>query len=246
MQNILQNLEQLGLSPKESALYLAALKLGETGMTELAKEANLLRTSAYVVFEALEKRGLMGSFVMRGRTKFIATPPHLLKRQIERQLEQVNLLLPEIAAYLPKTGQAPRISYYEGKQGYIMAAEDSLRIPNSTVRHSGSLSEAYRVISAEYDDKHYIPQRLAQRIAFRALYFESEMQGTISHRSDETERREVRFLPEKFHYRTSTLIYGNKVALFSSSEELITVIIESEQLAESERKKFDLLWELLG
>ena len=91
-----------------------------------------------------------------------------------------------------------------------------------------------------------LSQRLAQRIAFRALYFESEMQGTISHRSDETERREVRFLPEKFHYRTSTLIYGNKVALFSSSEELITVIIESEQLAESERKKFDLLWELLG
>ena len=37
-----------------------------------------------------------------------------------------------------------------------------------------------------------------------------------------------------------------KIALFSSAEELVTVIIESEDLAESERKKFDLLWELVG
>jgi hypothetical protein len=57
--------------------------------------------------------------------------------------------------------------------------------------------------------------------------------------------RKVKYLPEENIYNTSKLIYGNKVAIFSSKKELITVIIESDDIALSEKQNFDILWKLL-
>ncbi len=39
------------------------------------------------------------------------------------------------------------------------------------------------------------------------------------------------------------LIFRNKVAIFTSRKEFITVLIESEEIAEAERQKFEILWE---
>ena len=42
------------------------------------------------------------------------------------------------------------------------------------------------------------------------------------------------------------MIYDNKVIIVSEAEEMMTVVIESETIAEAEKQKFDLLWELIG
>lgn len=243
MQNLTITLHQLGLTTKESALYLAALALGESGMSELAQKAKLKRTSAYVVFESLEQKGLMGSYKMKSGTKFVATPPEVVIRKTEQQLKQLQAVLPEFQAIRDRT-DGPNITYFEGEEGYRVAAEDSLKFASETIRHIGSLEEIHKVISREYDINYYIPKRIQNRIRLKALYFKSDFNETNFIRNDAQELREIRFLPESFKYKTSLLIYGNKVAFFSTAKELITVIIESADLAESERKKFDLLWSL--
>ena len=37
-------------------------------------------------------------------------------------------------------------------------------------------------------------------------------------------------------------IYGNKVAYFTSEKELVSVVIESDEISEMERQKFKFLW----
>lgn len=244
MQHLTTTLNQLGLSDKESALYLAALALGESGMSELAQKAKLKRTSAYVVFESLAQKGLMGSFKMRSGTKFVATPPEVVIRKTEQQLQQLQAVLPEFEAIREKT-VGPKITYFEGEEGYRVATEDSLKYAGETLRHIGSLEEIHAVISRDYDLNYYIPKRIKNRIHLKALYFKSDFDHTLFLHKDQEERREIRFLPEAYKHKTSLLIYGNKLAFFSTAKELITVIIESAELAESERKKFDLLWLLL-
>ncbi len=241
MNNLITTLNQIGLTEKESALYLAALALGDTGMTQLATKAKLKRTSAYVVFEALEKRGLMGSYQMKSGTKFVATPPEMVIRKTEQQLEQLQSALPEFKALRDKI-DGPKITYYEGEEGYRIATEDSLRYKDQTIRHIGSLSEIHNVISLDYDLSYYIPSRVKNRVYLKALYFQSDIPHGIKNTTDPALLREIHFLPERFKYPTSQLIYGNKVAFFSTAKELITIIIESNDLAASEQKKFDLLW----
>lgn len=242
MQDIRQTLIEYGLQDAEAALYLASLKLGEAGMSELAREAQLKRTSAYVIFQALEKKGLMGSFKMRSGQKFVATPPGILISKTEKELEDLKSILPQLNGLAQKPDQKPQITYYEGKEGYYLASEDSLKIPNAIVRHIGSISETHKVIGEDWDLNYYIPQRLKRRVHFKALYFKSQMPKSFLIANHAELLREVRYLPENFIYNTSKLIYGNKIAIFSSKKELITVIIESADIAESERRIFDAIW----
>ncbi len=246
MQDIKQILKEYGLEDAEAALYLASLKLGESGMSELAKEAQIKRTSAYVIFQSLETKGLMGSFKMRGRHKFVATSPDLLISQTEKELQDLKLILPQLNSLTHKKDQRPQITYYEGKAGYFLASEESLSMVNSTVYHIGSISETHKVVGEEWDLNYYIPSRLKKRVRFKALYFKSQMPPSFLKSNHSELLREVRYLPEAHIFNTSKLIYGNKVAIFSSKKELITVIIESSDIADSERKIFHFFCQRTG
>lgn len=246
MEDIRAALTQYGLEEKEILLYLASLVLGETNMSELARKAGLKRATAYLIFKSLERKGLMGSFKMRRGLRFIATRPEFLISTAQKRLEELQSLLPELKAIVQKADRSPQIYYYEGREGYLVAAEDSLKTPNVTVRHIGSLKEIHNIVSLDYDTRHYIPHRVKNRIFFRALYFKSEVEEEIAGRNHAAELREVRYLPETYLHKTSTLIYGNRIAIFSTKKELSAAIIESEEIAAGEREKFDLIWDLLG
>lgn len=244
MIDIKQTLKEYGLEDAEALLYLASLKLGEAGMSDLSREAQIKRTSAYVIFQSLEKKGLMGSFKMRGRHKFVATRPDILISQTEKELQDLKLILPQLNSLTKKKDQRPQITYYEGKAGYFLASEESLRTANSTVYHIGSISETREVVGEDWDLNYYIPSRLKNHIRFKALYFKSQMPQSFLTSNHSELLREVRYLPETHIFGTSKLIYGNKVAIFSSKKELITVIIESADIANSERSNFNLIWDL--
>ena len=98
----------------------------------------------------------------------------------------------------------------------------------------------------DWDLNYYIPTRLKKKIHFKALYFQSQMPKSFLETNHAQFLREVRYLSESFIYNTSKLIYENKVAIFSSKKELITVIIESPEIAESEKQNFDTLWHLVN
>ena len=242
--DIKQTLKNYGLNEEEISLYLAALKIGEAPLADIAYEAGIKRSSAYSFAKSLELKGLMGSFKMRSGLRFIASPPSRLKNQLERRLDEVNQILPELSALSGNLQTKPKITFFEGKESYFTILEESLLQTGGVIRHLGSLKNIYEIVTKEYDSAHYIPTRVKNRIGFKALYYEQV--SDVALKSDYNELREIRFLPQKFFIPTSTLIYRNTVAVFTSKEELICLKIESEEIAQSEKKKFDLLWELIG
>jgi len=244
-QSIRTILRQSGLTTTETALYLAALALGESGITDLAAKAKLKKSTAYLAFESLQNKGLMGSFKARSGLRFVATAPSVLVSKSQKQLEELQSIVPELEAIRRSEQGEPQISYYRGKEGYAIAVQDYLKYPNTVTRHIGSLKEIHSVIGEEYDIRQVLPARIKNNISLRALYFQNELSDQIIQRNHEVELREIRYLPESFLHKTYTMIYSNKVAIVSSRKELITVIIESEEIAEAERQKFDLIWKLL-
>ncbi len=53
---------------------------------------------------------------------------------------------------------------------------------------------------------------------------------------------EIRFISKPFEDLIFTEIYGNKVAIFIYSEQPSVIIIESEEVAKSYKRYFDILW----
>ncbi|MBI3251348.1 MAG: TrmB family transcriptional regulator, partial [Candidatus Andersenbacteria bacterium] len=55
----IQALKHLGLKDKEAAVYLAALQLGPSPVQNIARRANVVRATTYVILEDLQKKGLV-------------------------------------------------------------------------------------------------------------------------------------------------------------------------------------------
>ncbi|MEK7156288.1 MAG: helix-turn-helix domain-containing protein [Patescibacteria group bacterium] len=245
MQNITEILETIGLNLKEAGLYMAALNLGDAPMTKLAKQAGIKRSTAYQIFKGLEKRGIMGSFKMRGGMHFAAMSPEILYSLRKKELADLAAALPQLKALETKKGARPKLSYFEGQEGYRLAIEDSLKKPGNLLRHIGSLTDTHKMLGEKYDLDYYIPTRVKQRISIKCLYSQ-DTKKNITEREHGKEFREMRFMPQQFEFEGSSLIYDNKIIIVSGAEEMMTVVIESESIAEAEKQKFDLLWELIG
>ena len=187
----------------------------------------------------------MGSFKISSGLKFTATRPDSLFALRQKELADFAEVLPELKAFERKEGTRPKLSYYEGQEGYRLALEDSLRKPGNLLRHVGSITESHKTLDERYDLDHYLPTRIKQNIRINCLYF-PDTKRSLMEREHAKELREIRYLPRARWFEGSTLVYDDKVIMLSGAEETMTVVIESKTIAEAERQKFDLLWGLVG
>jgi len=121
---IAESLEKLGLQDNEAKVYLALLEMGKGTVTEVARAAQMNRTTGYDILERLAMYGL--SSRAGGGTKkkmYAAEPPGRLKQylenkktQAERRLENVGDVLSDLQGLYKKESK-PIIKFFEGNKG---------------------------------------------------------------------------------------------------------------------------------
>jgi predicted transcriptional regulator len=242
--SLLSSLEKIGLSPREAAVYLAAISLGECGMSELASKSGIQRTSAYVTVESLEQKGLIGTFKTKRGTRYLAKDPKFMLEELQRNTDLLEQVLPELSALQKKSVVKPVVTYYEGVDAYIRAVELCLKKSNTTIRHIGSIAEGHKTLGEDYDFKYFAPTRIKKHIYLKALYT-PDTPHSLGGRADDGMLREILFLPASYPMKTLTLIFGSTVVISTTRKTLVTVVIESDEIAEAERSKFDLLFDLI-
>ena len=238
IQNVLK---KTGLDDDEVAVYMAALELGPSLVARIARQSGVKRTTVYLVAKSLMRKGLMGEYKTRHGMHLSAQPPEYLLAKIEEQKTEVEGIIHELKAISRKEAHQPQVKYFEGKEGYLTIAEDTLQKHGSEILWLGNPEEIYKIISEKWDKEYYIPTRLKRRIKMRALLYRDEWSKKLKE-SDQDNLRQTRFLSKDYPFHSTEFIYENKVAFYSSSKELICVLIESEDLADMERAKFEMLW----
>jgi len=238
-------LKQYGLDDREAALYLACLELGPSLVWRIARKANIKRTTVYLVAESLKQKGLLSEFRNKHGINYVAEPPEYLIENLKMRQQRIQGIIPELRALSNREITKPRITFYEGKEGIREVCDDSLRKENTEVLFMSSLVDIYKIISPNYDSEHYIPARLNNKIKIRMLVSRNLYTEALA-KKDEDELRETRFLPKEFRFTASQFIYQNKIAYVSSERELVGAIIESVDIAELERQKYEMIWNWLG
>ncbi|HLD22242.1 MAG TPA: helix-turn-helix domain-containing protein [Patescibacteria group bacterium] len=237
----LSALQHYGLDDKEIAVYLACLELGPAKVQQIADKAKIKRTTVYLVAESLKLKGLLSEFKEKSSVQFVATEPDHLLHLLNDKERRLHEAMPELLALANKGATKPTVRFYEGKQGILDICEDSLMVPNSEILFMSSLTDIYKLISAQYDANHYIPTRIKKNIRYRALVIKNPRTLVLS-KNDKAELRETRFLPGGVKFASTQMIYQNKFSYISPHPEPMGVIIESAELACMERQKFELLW----
>jgi len=104
--SIHEQLTTIGLTEKESRVYLAALTSGPTTVVALAEETGIKRPTVYVAIKSLTERGLMESRQNGKRTAFVAASPKRIAALLEEERRAnatrrkiLDTILPELLAF---------------------------------------------------------------------------------------------------------------------------------------------------
>lgn len=247
MNNLVSSLKKIGLSEKESKLYLVALEFGPMSVINLARRSGLKRGTIYEFLEGMIEKGILEVEVVGKRRLYKGVLPQNLHHLVERQQQIVSELVSELDLLISsKSKIRPKIRSFEGRQGILAIYEEILLLPpGAEVLGYASFGGVYDLYS-EKEIKSYIGRRVKAGIK-QKLIMPTDKYVDKHQNSNTEELREVILVPEeKFPIKNEISIYENKVAIISLGVEKIGVIIESSQTADTQRAIFNLLWDALN
>lgn len=248
---IVDALRQIGLNEKESAVYNASLSEGKATVEQIAKAAQLVRTSTYTQVESLMKKGLMTSYVVGKKTYYVAEAPTNLSRLLDSQESQtktgrdiLSTLLPELLdTYTKKSGDKPAIRFFPGKEGLITMREEVLKMDGKELLIVSNYDGLLKVFSTSERDA-FSKRRHEKDISTRILYSKNPTTDPkVDYKLKTFHPTNIRILP----LTTSELafdiyIYDDKICLSSFDDELWGIMIIGKAVNESIRLLFEVAW----
>ena len=236
--NLNKLLKQLGFRPNEAKVYLAALESGLSSAQDIAKNAELQRTTTYSVLKVLVEKGFIARSEVRGKDRFLAEPPDKLLRRAREIQEQIKNALPQFEAIYNQSQTKPKILFYEGKNAIQNVYDDTLR--EKPVEILEWNTDLY--FGNEKVDQAYIAKRMQLGIRARRLAGEGSKCHTKHKIYDKEELAETLIVPRNMFWPTVEVnIYGNKVAFLNYAENM-SVIIESRAIADAMKQAYELSW----
>ena len=238
-------LRDFGLSTKEAQVYLALMEMGKASVAEIAQKAKINRTTTYDILENLANYHLVGR--AQGKRKhFAAEAPELLISYLEQKSkefkdksEEAKKLLPELKATYNLIPKKPKVKYYDGEDGLVAMYEHSLT--SKTEILSWLNTERTADFAPEYFAEYY-KRRAKKNIAIKAIVNDVPTSHEI-HTRDKAELRKMKIIAkEKMDIVPECYIYDDKVS-FMSLREKFGVMIESKDIAEAQRKLYELAWQ---
>ena len=239
--NLENILTSLGFAKNEIVIYLAALELANASAQDIGKEANLPRTTAYFVLNKLVRRGIVAKTLKHGKTRFIAEPPQRLQSIVHDLDKELSKAMPELEARFNKNNAKPKIIFYEGNLAVQKVLDDTLQSKPDEILEWNT-DEFFKPDTYSID-RLYIDKRVKLGIKARRIAGEDSGWQTKHRRFDKAELSQTVIVPKGLFWPNIEVnIYNNKVAFISYVEKM-SLIIESQPIAEAMRQAYELSWQ---
>ncbi|MFA7654113.1 MAG: helix-turn-helix domain-containing protein [Candidatus Magasanikbacteria bacterium] len=236
--NLTQTLTALGIDDKQAAVYLASLELGTATVGEVAKKANIKRTSVYNFLPEMKTQGLI-SEIKKGRTSLIIpSDPQILIARAQENLKNVKSALPELLGLFNLPAHKPKVKFYEGVEGIKTAYQDILDM-GETIYGFSDYEKMFALMPTDYLWT-FPAGRVEKKIKFYCIAQDGPM-GQQVKQKDKTQLRETRLV--KTDFETEINIYGNKVAMMSFRRPGAAVIIEDSAIAKTLKSVWKAWWD---
>lgn len=238
-------LRQFGMEDKKAEVYLACLEMGGATAYLLAKKIGLKRPTVYDIVNQLMKEGLIYKSIKGNVKYFSPADPEILIKKLKEKEEKIHSIMPSLQTLYNSPKTKPFIRYFEGAEGIKEMYEDSLRSLKKGDEILAYVGEGVLENLPNYTND-YIARRVGRNIRIRGIY--KHFSGIEKYMESNVEQlREVKILEGKnFPVSNETNIYKNKIAIASYGTEMFGMIIESEEIARSQKAIFELAWRGAG
>lgn len=241
MDNSLHNLEKIGLTDKESRVYLAALELGRSTVSAISERAQVNRSTTYVILRRLRAQGFVLEIPHTKKHEFIAEDPAKLVSLSEERLITAERLVPTLRARQKKDSDLSNIRFYQGVAGIREAYAYRLESLKGTecVAFFGSSQnlpvDVHAAVRKWYRD--------SKRLDIQVRAIAPDDKGLSEYRDIDTEyKREVHVISHNLYPSTLSIEIFPDIVRMISLTDLQTIIIESKETAVSMKAIFEICW----
>ncbi|MDD4319918.1 MAG: helix-turn-helix domain-containing protein [Candidatus Peribacteraceae bacterium] len=249
----LQSLQGFGLSEPEISVYLALLELGTQPASVVARKAGLKRGHTYNVLSLLMQKGVVQEFEKKGVRTFTCTRPAGLLSLLERREEglegvkrQLLQSLPFLESIINPLAVQPKVRFYQGIEGIKQIYEDTLRFPDNDLYALGDFEHYFpRENSPELNDWmwDYCNRRAKAGIRYIGIVNKSPTTD-LAFKRRKGQKRTFKML-RNVDLPVEVNIYGDRVAIISSSKDMVGLIIEDKPTADTLRHFHQAVWKML-
>jgi len=231
-------LERFGLRETDRRVYLAMLSMGSTTLSPIARQTGLPVTTVQSVVRRLVNIGIVSATKRKSRSAFEADDPVVLRRILERQSEEVAVIVPMLQKMKTEPVTTPKIRVYERERAAdifhaALGAKDKL------VHEIVSAEDLQDVLGEKF---HFTRRRVNEGVRLNSLRVEAHEIKKYSKAMHVRELREAKFLPRELTFRCSIMFWDNTVAFFTTKAEGLAWTVESKMLRETYEQLFTLLW----
>lgn len=240
-------LKNIGFSDKESRVYLALLELGAAGVQDISKKSKVNRATTYVILESLKKQGAVSIAERDKKIVFIAESPRTLLRifqkheqDIKEKENEFKKAIPELEALYNLATEKPTVRFFEGKEGVRNIRQEIIKLNVKIVYNIYSYEYVKEILDLfpKEEIEEFTKNRLALGAEIRSIY--TSENGPVDTFQLKGMRR---FVPkEKFPFSSDILIYADRVAFTTLRGTIISVIIQSKEIADTLKLVFELAW----
>lgn len=243
--DIIHVLQAVGLDSKQSQLYVAGLQLGTAPASDYAKSTGINRITTYNLLEEMVRRSYF-TVIKKVRAKWYApVAPEFVALEARKNAEALERVLPELRSLQGARYRKPRVRFFEGWEGVRHVYEDTLTASGELLNFANSA--VVRKFWPLYDEE-YVEERVKRGIRLRGIAPDDNA-GRSVHGADHDHLREIRLVPaSEFDFTNEINIYDHKVAICSfdsglhGDKDMFGVIIESKEVAETQRQIFEMAW----
>lgn len=245
--DILQVLQQLGLSEKEVSVYLALIKTGLANAATIAREAGLARQTTYSLLDGLTVKQFVQQSDKKGVRQFYADPNQLVKlinqrkEELETHKRVVEEELPKLLAKSRRARALPIVQYYEGTEGLKRLFENILeRYKKGKLRifRGYGINQFYE--GMEDFLKYFVVERHRYGVDSKIFIANAPDAFGVEDSGASLGRSFKRLDIEE--QQAAVYMVGNAVYLFSYKDN-VGVMIENQAIAQYLKDTFDIFWE---
>ena len=235
---LIETLNEIGLNDKEIKIYLALVKLGESGATKLSSLTKINRITIYGILNSLKNKGFVSSTIKAKKTQFIPAPPKSILELIKRKETRFSSIIPELQDLSGKIKCSSSTKLYEGLKSVYELMQEIFGSGQKVLSYGNlDLPEKFY----EFDTKNLRNLRLNAKTEIRGIT--NKLPEEFAKRKLWQKQTNARILKKLDKLTTWTYIYGNKVANITYEKELIGVVVDNEEIANTQRFIFEVLWE---
>lgn len=237
---ILETLSLLGLSSKQSGLYLACLELGTSQVGDVVKKTGEKRTTVYASLQELVRQGLLKAIKSGNKYLFTPEPPEVILEQYEERKEKIAKNLPFLQELFLQESVEPKLKIFNGRQ-IARLFEKMLGSRDKDLFMIRSNAPKSEVIGKEF---HFGSNRRENKIFAKVLLSRDsiKLKNDREYFRNQKERlREVRLLPNDISVSSDIFVFDSSVCIISPDDKM-GFAIDNKNFADLMKNIFNLLW----